>query len=101
MMHATSRARYYENDKVQITEKVFDKGEFSMYFVLPRKGVAMDEAAYELSSDFYAWCDSFSRCDVRLALPRFSTDYSTSLKAPLQALGVNDAFTPSFIYASE
>ena len=93
MMHGTFRARYFENDKVQMTEKAFGKGAFSMYFILPREGVAMDEAAYGLSTGFYAWCDSFSRCDVRLALPRFSADCSTSLKAPLQAMGVNDAFT--------
>ena len=93
MMHDTSRARYFENDKVQMAEKPFDKGEFSMYFILPREGVAMDDVAAELSTSFYTWCDSFTRCDVNLSLPRFSADYGTSLKDALQALGVEKAFT--------
>jgi serpin B len=64
-----------------------------MYFILPQKGVTMDEAANELARNFYAWRDSFTRCDVNLALPRFSADYGTSLKEALQALGIEEAFT--------
>ena len=64
-----------------------------MYFILPREGVAMDDVAAELSTSFYTWCDSFTRCDVNLSLPRFSADYGTSLKDALQALGVEKAFT--------
>ena len=93
MMHCGSRAGYFENDKVQMSEKPFDKGAFSMYFILPQKGVTMDEAANELARNFYTWRDSFTRCDVNLALPRFSADYGTSLKDALRALGIEEAFT--------
>ncbi len=99
MMHDTSRARYFENDKVQMAEKPFDKGTFSMYFILPREGVTMDEAAAELTTGFYTWCDSFTRCDVNLSLPRFSADYGTSLKEALQSLGVEKAFTSDADFA--
>ena len=93
MMHGGSKARYFENEMVQMTEKPFDKGAFCMYFILPREGVSMDEAATALSANFYAWCDSTVRCDVNLSLPRYSAEYSTSLKDALQALGVKEAFT--------
>lgn len=94
MMHQKFDTQYYEDDNVQMASKPFGRGAYSMYFILPREGVAMDKAAAEFAANFALWCDKGERYEVDLSLPRFKSDYGTSLKQTLQALGIEKAFSP-------
>ena len=94
-MHQKFDTQYYEDDNVQMASKPFGRGAYSMYFILPREGVAMDKAAAEFAANFALWCDKGERHEVDLSLPRFKSDYGTSLKQTLQALGIEKAFSPS------
>lgn len=94
MMHQKFDTQYYENETIQMASKPFGQGTFNMYFVLPREGVTMDDAAEAFATNFTQWCSDARRCEVNLSLPRFKADYSTSLKDALQATGMKNAFTP-------
>lgn len=101
MMHQTFDTKYYEDETVQMVAKPFGRGVFSMYFILPRDGVGMDNAAAALSENFAQWCSNSEKYEVNLALPRFKADYGTSLKQTLQAMGMSNAFTPGMADFSE
>lgn len=91
MMSETNVKLYFANDVVQMTAKEM-KGGYYMYFILPRKGVSIEEAAAAMADNFDAWKNGMKRERVSLFLPRFTSDYSTSLVKALQAMGVKDAF---------
>ena len=101
MMHQTFDTKYYEDETVQMVAKPFGRGVFSMYFILPRDGVGMDNAAAALSENFAQWCSNSEKYEVNLSLPRFKADYGTSLKQTLQAMGMSNAFTPGMADFSE
>lgn len=94
MMRQKFDTQYYEDENVQMASKPFGRGIYSMYFILPREGVSMDKAAEELAANFTLWCDKSERYEVDLSLPRFKSEYGTSLKKTLQAMGIEKAFTP-------
>lgn len=94
MMHQKFDTRYYEDSNVQMAEKKFGRGVFSMYFILPKEGVSMDKTAEEIAIKFTEWCNKAEKYEVNFALPRFKTEYGTSLKQTLQRLGITDAFAP-------
>lgn len=94
MMHQKFDTQYYEDETVQMASKPFGQGTFNMYFVLPREGVAMESAAEAFATNFVQWCNDARRYEVEFSLPRFKADYGTSLKDALQAMGMQNTFTP-------
>jgi len=67
----------------------------SMVLILPAAGLFQSFES-SLSADKYSTIvSSMSRYKVTYAMPKFSYEWSSSLKTTLQALGMKDAFSPS------
>lgn len=94
MMHQKFDTRYYEDSCVQMSAKNFGSGMFSMFFVLPKENTSMDEVAGLLADDFQKWCERSYKTEVDLSLPRFRSEFETSMKVALQQLGIKNAFIP-------
>ena len=63
-----------------------------MLFILPAEGVKSDEAAEYVAKDFDTLLKKMEVCNVTLSLPKFTTDFSVSLKTILENLGIARAF---------
>lgn len=93
MMMQRASAPYYEDSLIQATRKHFELGEYSMLFILPKRGVSIESAASHLASLYNKeFCNSNQHM-VMLSLPRFKSEYATSLKPALKAMGIKEAFT--------
>jgi len=96
MMHQQSHYDYAETEDCQIIDMPFlsvGKQEYSMYVLLPRKQNTADALLETL--DGKKWMELTSALaseEVRLSLPKFKVEYSTSLNKTLEALGIHDAF---------
>lgn len=91
MMKQTIRTLYYEDDIIQIVAKNFDAA-FRMLLVLPAKGVTTEEATAHLSANYEKILDEMSTYQVTLSMPKFQSDFGTSLKTPLKKMGMTHAF---------
>ena len=68
----------------------------NVWFILPRRGISMSEAAAHLAKNYDTLRKGVNTSQrVNLSLPRFTTEYKTSLKESLTALGIADAFGSS------
>lgn len=95
MMRQSRVTNYYEDSIMQATERVFEEGEYSMLLILPRKWVSMQEAIDHIAKSYKNGLFNNSKSYfVHLSMPRFRTEFGTSLKPMLNAMGINDAFTP-------
>lgn len=92
MMMQRNAATYYSDDVLSIAEKSYNGG-YRMLLVLPNEGVACGEAAKYLAQNFDACIGKMKRCDLQLSLPKFTTEFCTSLKPHLANLGINRAFS--------
>ena len=63
-----------------------------MLFILPAEGVKCDEAAEYVAKDFDTYLKNMEVRNVHLSLPKFTTDFSVSLKPILANLGIKRAF---------
>ncbi len=93
MMWRQQITNYYEDSIIQATEKSFKNGEYSMLLVLPRKWVSMPEAIDHIAEMYKKGLFSNKKYNVHLTMPRFRTEFGTSLKPMLNAMGIDDAFT--------
>jgi serpin B len=94
MMHQTSSLPYAEGDGYQLVDLPYDGGELAMTILLPEAGRFV-EIRDSLSSDWLAQAHASISIgtEVELSLPKFSFTWGTeSLKEPLKALGMTDAF---------
>jgi serpin B len=93
MMHRTGGLPYAEGDGYQLVDLPYDGNELAMTIVLPEAG-RFSEIRDALSSEWLQQARaSVSTTQVRLSLPKFSFTWGTeSLKEPLRALGMTDAF---------
>ena len=90
-MTKRSSELFYKDDVVTIVVKRLQP-EYSMLFVLPSEGVRCDEAAEHLAKEFDAVLKNMEVRDLSLSLPKFTTDFGTSLKPILANLGIQRAF---------
>lgn len=93
MMQQRATAPYYEDSLIQATRKLFKCGEYSMLLVLPKRGVSVESATRHLSGLYGKDFCSTNQYMVMLSLPRFKSEYTTSLKPALTAMGITEAFT--------
>ncbi len=96
LMHQTADFGYFEGDGLQALELPYRGDRLAMVVLLPKAkdGLAALEAS--LSADKVAeWVGKLHRREVQVALPRFKTTAEFSLKDPLVAMGMADAFDPS------
>lgn len=93
MMNQSIKTQYYEDDILQIVAKLFDDT-YQMLLVLPAEGVTTEEAAAHLSANYEKILGEMSIYQVTLSMPRFQSDFATSLKNPLKKMGMPRAFGP-------
>lgn len=90
-MMIRSNESFYSDDVVSMVTKRLQGG-YSMLFILPAEGVKSDEAAEYVAKDFDTLLKKMEVCNVTLSLPKFTTDFSVSLKTILENLGIVRAF---------
>ncbi|MCC8122836.1 MAG: hypothetical protein LIO58_04780, partial [Oscillospiraceae bacterium] len=86
-MHYISYYAYYEDEDYQVLACPYEDGSTNMYFVLPRDGSALTQAAFDeaVANMEYSY--------VYLSVPKFTTEYThKDLVELLKALGVQTAF---------
>ena len=93
MMKQSIKTQYYEDDILQIVVKLFDDT-YQMLLVLPAEGVTTEEASAHLSANYEKILGEMSIYQVTLSMPRFQSDFATSLKNPLKKMGMPRAFGP-------
>ena len=91
MMKIRSNELFYQDDAVAMVSKRLQGG-YTMLFVLPNEGIKCDEAAEYVAKDFDTLLKNMELRNVALSLPRFTTDFGTSLKPILESLGIKRAF---------
>ena len=90
-MMMRSNEPFYSDDMVSMVSKRLQGG-YSMLFILPGEGVKCDEAAEYVAKDFDTLLKNMEVRNVTLSLPKFTTDFSVSLKPILANLGISRAF---------
>ena len=93
MMQQARRALYHEDDFMQATEKPFIGKEYSMLLILPREGVTIESIAERLVQGHESALDKWEECMLTLSMPKFKSEFGTSLKPMLADMGIKDAFT--------
>jgi len=97
LMSMDSDYQYQENDDFQAVELPYgEEGRFVMRVYLPREGKNIDDFINTLTREkLEQWGGNFSQKEGYLELPKFTTEYSKSLKDILIKLGIVRAFDPS------
>lgn len=94
MMNQEIKALYYEDDVIQILCKDFDYA-YEMRLILPAEGVTTEEAIAHLACNYENIVSKMFKHQVTLSMPKFQSDFSTSLKEPLMHIGMPRAFSNS------
>lgn len=93
MMKNACFAHYYEDDFMQATARVFENLKYSMFFILPRKGVSIDAAieriALVCNNDFVNGKKYYFEIEV----PKFKIEFGTNIMPILKEMGIKTAFT--------
>lgn len=92
MMHQTIKTIYYEDSIIQMASMPF-KHKYRMLLILPAEGVSISDAVMHLAANHQECLDSMSRYSVELALPKFRSEFKTSLKKTLKNMGMKRAFS--------
>lgn len=95
-MQQNGKLNYMENDTLQMVELPYGNGNFSMFILLPRKGVAMAPFIAQLNEttlgDYVGKMDSVK---INLWMPKWQYSYQIDdLKPALSELGMGIAFSP-------
>lgn len=84
---------YLEDDRFIGFVRPYQGWRHAFVGLLPREGVALDEALAALDGDrLHALLRPVDNARAFIELPRFTLEYGTSLVETLRALGVTDAF---------
>lgn len=100
MMTQTQHWAYTEDEYCQAIRLPYrhnegDKTAYAMYILLPRKNVPVLEFIdNQLSAEYWRSLSFGMPRQVRLQLPKWESQYSTSLVRPLQEMGIRRIFTP-------
>lgn len=93
MMHQQRHATYYEDELMQATTRPFLYNEYYMTMILPREGITIEQLAEALPERYKKIDAQETDCLLKLAMPKFKYEFGTSLKATLQAMGMEEPFT--------
>ncbi|XP_028992702.1 serine (or cysteine) peptidase inhibitor, clade H, member 2 isoform X2 [Betta splendens] len=97
MMHRAGLYRLYEDvsNMVQVLEVPLWRGEASVVLLLPFHVERLDRLERLLSPELLAqWLEQASVTSVAVSLPRVNVSSALSLRKPLSALGLADAWDP-------
>jgi serine protease inhibitor len=86
---------YFADNTMQVVQLPYGGGNFSMYVLLPVKGVSITQFASGIDAAFFQSLPSLLyKSDLNLFLPKFKYSYSIKdMKPALGKLGMNIAFT--------
>jgi len=90
--------KYAENDNLQYAEVSLAKGDYSVFFALPKEGKSLTETAQYLSSNWSSLLSSDSAL-VYIGIPKFKVNYELggdNMIGVLKSLGMNDVFNSAF-----
>ena len=93
MMHQSGQTMYFQGSNFQSVSLPYAGGKQRMYIFLPNEGVNL--AAFEgefTKGNWSRWTKSYGGAQVDLSLPKFKIEYSATLNAVLQAMGMAGAF---------
>lgn len=94
MMHNSTSLRYARSADFQAVEIPYEGNKLAMLVVVPNQGqFAQVESALD-AAQIASIIESLSGYEVNLGLPRFKVESSYNLVAPLQTLGLENAFIP-------
>ncbi|MED5017992.1 serpin family protein [Paenibacillus chibensis] len=92
MMIQSGRFEYMQTVNAQALRLPYGDGRLDMLIILPGKGSSLEQVMEEIRQDPARWQKRFEQSPGDIRLPRFQTDYSTSLKKPLMQMGMKQAF---------
>ena len=92
-MRQSFRFAYARRPGLQAIDLPYGRGAFTMTVLLPDSGVTADAMLAELTPERWLAMTAFGdSADVDLQLPKFTLTDAHRLDAPLQAMGIRDAF---------
>lgn len=93
MMRKVTSCGYLKAPALQVLEKRYGAGQFSMVLLLPEQieGIAALEAALT-PDDLCAWLSALQRVEVDLTVPKFRFENQFQLASALSAMGIVDLF---------
>ncbi|MFO7774709.1 MAG: serpin family protein [Candidatus Hydrogenedentota bacterium] len=95
MMRQTEQFRYAEVDGVQVLELPYEGRDVAMLLALPEAHDGLPALEAELTADTVEqWVDALNRERVDVKLPKFEFTTEVRLDDVLQAMGMQDAFSP-------
>lgn len=93
MMSNYDDYRYFNKDGIQAIELPYGKADIAMYVFIPGEGQGIDDLHKKLSVDNWtAWMSNFSKRKGKITMPKFKTEYETSLNTALTNLGMGSSF---------
>lgn len=90
MRNASLEYAYRSGDGFEGAELSYRGSQVAMFAILPARGTSPEQALGKVSIDSLIHSNNSSELDLRL--PRFTLDYSASLKDPLTSMGMGIAF---------
>lgn len=92
-MNMTGRFMHYSGPEGSLLELPYGDGTFVMDIILPGEGVSADRFVTGLDAEAMTALTGLMQAGtVRLSMPAFTAEYSTSLKALLMELGMRSVF---------
>lgn len=91
MMKQTFHTPYYSDDIVQIVAKPF-KERYEMLFILPWRNRSIGDAINHIAVNYKECIDSMKNYRIDFSLPKFRSEYGTSLKNTLCNMGMEMPF---------
>jgi len=92
MMRAERNYGYAETESAQWLRLPYKNKGFFATVILPKEGVAIDDVVKGLTADTFAQ-QRFRSTKVNVKLPRFETEFETSLDGALKSMGLQSMFS--------
>ncbi|MBW4626729.1 MAG: serpin family protein [Brasilonema octagenarum HA4186-MV1] len=95
MMSQSGDYRYFENQQFQAVSLPYGKdAKMSFYIFLPKQNSNLQSFYQNLNAENWEnWMAQFSKQQGSIRLPRFKMHYDVTLKNPLTAIGMGEAFS--------
>jgi len=94
MMTRTGSYGVLEGDGFQGVRLPYRGGRFAMYVLVPDAGRPLAELRGRMTAEAWrGWMEGFGAAEVQLVMPRYRMALESRLNAPLQAMGMADAFS--------
>lgn len=96
MMSRTGSYRHLRADGVHGVRLPYRGDRFAMYVLLPDSGQSLAQLRGRMTAEAWdGWVQAFRPAEVELTMPKYRMSLESRLNAPLQAMGMGDAFSPA------